>query len=249
MILLVLMSFILIAGYVFAMIKRWRKFLTLSVTPTMPLTHKFWFGLCMIGSGALLLPAAFEASTENSQFLVFLSVVGMIVLGVSPNFKGSQKTAHCIGAAMSLIFSQIWVGCNSWYWLLLWAGFIAYMVISMSEHWTGNFISDFIKKKADVLDRGNFVVNRLSNLYRMKEAIVHTTTGGFAAIATAFVAESLQNMIPWLIVSCAVILCDLLFGVRKSMLMGEKGQILTCDPCHYGEDGHLLRFRLHGLHD
>ena len=40
----------------------------------------------------------------------------------------------------------------------------------------------------------------------MKEAIVHTTTGGFAAIATAFVAESLQNMIPWLIVSWAVIL-------------------------------------------
>ena len=66
------------------------------------------------------------------------------------------------------------------------------------------------------------MVNRLSNLYLMKEAIVHTTTGGFAAIATAFVAESLQNMIPWLIVSCAVILCDLLFGVRKSILMGEK---------------------------
>jgi hypothetical protein len=56
----------------------------------------------------------------------------------------------------------------------------------------------------------------------MKEAIVHTTTGGFAAIASAFVIESLQNMIPWLIVSCAVILCDLAFGVRKSMLMGEK---------------------------
>lgn len=56
----------------------------------------------------------------------------------------------------------------------------------------------------------------------MKEAIVHTATGGFAAIASAFVIESLQNMIPWLIVSCAVILCDLAFGVRKSMLMGEK---------------------------
>lgn len=56
----------------------------------------------------------------------------------------------------------------------------------------------------------------------MKEAIIHTTTGSFAAIAGAFVAESLQNMIPWLIVTCAVILCDLLFGVRKSMLMGDK---------------------------
>lgn len=147
MILLVLMSFILIAGYVFAMIKKMKE-IPYSISDTYyALTHKFWFGLCMIGSGALLLPAAFEASTENSWFLVFLSVVGMAILGVSPNFKGSQKTAHCIGAAMSLIFSQIWVGCNSWYWLLLWAGFIAYMAISMSEHWTGNFISDFIKRK------------------------------------------------------------------------------------------------------
>lgn len=56
----------------------------------------------------------------------------------------------------------------------------------------------------------------------MKEAIIHTTTGGFAAIAGAFVIESLQHMIPWLIVSCAVILCDLAFGVRKSLLTGEK---------------------------
>lgn len=147
MILLVLLSFILIAGYVFAMIKKMKE-IPYSISDTYySLTHKFWFGLCMIGSGVLLLPSAFEASTENSRFLVFLSVVGMIVLGVSPNFRTEQKIPHCIGAAMSLIFSQIWVGCNSWYWLLLWAGFIAYMVISMSEHWTGNFISDFIKRK------------------------------------------------------------------------------------------------------
>lgn len=147
MILLVLMSFILIAGYVFAMIKKMKE-IPYSISDTYyALTHKFWFGLCMTGSGALLLPAAFETSSENSRFLVFLSVIGMIVLGVSPNFKGSQKNAHCIGAAMSLIFSQIWVCCNSWYWLLLWAGFIAYMAISMKKHRTGNFISDFIKRK------------------------------------------------------------------------------------------------------
>lgn len=147
MILLVLFSFILIAGYVSAMIKK-GKGIPYSISDTYyALTHKFWFALCMIGSGVLLLPAALESSTENSQFLVFLSVVGMVVLGVSPNFKGSEKTAHYIGAAMSLVFSQIWVGCNSWYWLLLWSGFIAYMAISMKKHWTGNFISDFIKRK------------------------------------------------------------------------------------------------------
>lgn len=147
MILLVLLSFILIAGYVFAMIKKMKE-IPYSISDTCyALAHKFWFGLCMIGSGILLLPAALETSTENSQFLVFLSVVGMAILGVSPNFKTEQKIPHSIGAAMSLIFSQIWVGCNSWYWLLLWAGFIAYMVISISKQWTGNFISDFIKRK------------------------------------------------------------------------------------------------------
>ena len=147
MILLVLMSFILIAGYVLAMIKRGKE-IPYSISDTYyALTHRFWFGLCMIGSGASLLPAAFDASTENSRFLVFLAVLGIVISGVSPNFKGSQKTVHSIGAAMSLILSQIWVGCNSWYWLLLWAGFIAYMVISMSERWTGNFISDFIRRK------------------------------------------------------------------------------------------------------
>ena len=147
MILLVLLSFILIAGYVFAMIKKMKE-IPYSISDTYySLTHKFWFGLCMIGSGVLFLPAALETSTDNSQFLVFLSVVGMAILGVSPNFKTEQKIPHSIGAAMSLIFSQIWVGCNSWYWLLLWAGFIAYMVISISKQWTGNFISDFIKRK------------------------------------------------------------------------------------------------------
>lgn len=147
MILLVLLSFILIAGYVFAMIKKMKE-IPYSISDTYyALTHKFWFGLCMIGSGILLLPAALETSTENSQFLVFLSVVGMATLGVSPNFKTEQKIPHSIGAAMSLIFSQIWVGCNSWYWLLLWAGFIAYMVISISKQWTGNFIVTLVKRK------------------------------------------------------------------------------------------------------
>ena len=117
MITLVLLSFILIAGYVYAMIKKGKE-IPYSISATYyALTHKFWFALCMI------------------------------VLGVSPNFKSEQKVPHAIGAAMSLIFSQIWVGCNSWYWLLLWSGFIIYMVVSMKKHWTGNFISDFIKRK------------------------------------------------------------------------------------------------------
>ena len=56
----------------------------------------------------------------------------------------------------------------------------------------------------------------------MKDAITQGVSSGFAAVATTFIQESLSHMVPWLIVSCAVILCDLAFGLRKSMLMKEE---------------------------
>ena len=144
---LVLLSFILIAGYVFAMIKR-ERCIPYSISATYyALSHKFWFGLCMIGGGVLLLPSAFDASTENSRFLVFLAVTGIVILGVSPNFKTADKTPHIFGAAMALILSQIWVACNGWYWLLLWLLFIVYLTISIRRNRTGNFISDLIGRK------------------------------------------------------------------------------------------------------
>lgn len=55
-----------------------------------------------------------------------------------------------------------------------------------------------------------------------KGVISATIQGSFASVASAFVMESLQHMIPWLIVSFFVIVTDLAFGVRKSMLMGEE---------------------------
>ncbi|MDC2623586.1 glycosyl transferase [Bacteroides ovatus] len=144
---LVLLSFLIIAIYTGVMIQR-EKEVPYSISATYySLKNKFWFGTCMIGASLLLLPSALDVSTEDSQFLVFLSVVGMAVLGVSPNFKTEQKTPHVIGACMSLIFSQIWVGCNAWYWLLLWAVFIVYVIVSMKKNWKGNFIVSFINRK------------------------------------------------------------------------------------------------------
>lgn len=56
-----------------------------------------------------------------------------------------------------------------------------------------------------------------------KTALVsQTIQGSFAGIASAFITQTLEHMIPWLMVSAAVILCDLAFGVRKSYLMGDE---------------------------
>ena len=54
-----------------------------------------------------------------------------------------------------------------------------------------------------------------------RDAFIQGVNSGFAALAGAFIQESLSHMIPWLIVTCAVIVCDLCFGIRKSLCLGE----------------------------
>lgn len=46
--------------------------------------------------------------------------------------------------------------------------------------------------------------------------------GIFSAVAGNFVLESINQMIPWLIVMFAVILCDLATGWRRCLLMNEE---------------------------
>ena len=59
----------------------------------------------------------------------------------------------------------------------------------------------------------------------VKDSITQGVSSGFAAVATAFIKESLSHMVPWLIVSCAVIICDLCFGIRKSICMQEEVRV------------------------
>lgn len=46
--------------------------------------------------------------------------------------------------------------------------------------------------------------------------------GSYSLIFATFLAESIGHIIPWLIVAACVILCDLVVGIRKSLLIGEE---------------------------
>lgn len=59
----------------------------------------------------------------------------------------------------------------------------------------------------------------------MKNQVQTAINGSFGAIAGGFVIESLHHMIVWLIVMFTVIMCDLAFGVWKSIKMGEPVRI------------------------
>lgn len=57
----------------------------------------------------------------------------------------------------------------------------------------------------------------------MEKSMVTTVTeGGYYTILAGFLNESIGHILPWMIVAAAVILCDLVVGIRKSLLMGEE---------------------------
>lgn len=56
----------------------------------------------------------------------------------------------------------------------------------------------------------------------VEEKSIHQAVAGFfGPIAGSFVMDSLQLMVPWLIAMFCVIICDLVTGVRKSLLVRE----------------------------
>lgn len=95
--------------------------------------HKKWFTFVMLFTAITLLPAALDNSSENSQFLIFLSVAGMGVVGLSPNFihgEKSEQIAHYIGSGMLLIFFQCWVGCNLPWSLTWWIVYVMWIIFN-----------------------------------------------------------------------------------------------------------------------
>jgi hypothetical protein len=57
----------------------------------------------------------------------------------------------------------------------------------------------------------------------MEESLTFTATkGAYSVIFATFLQESIGHMIPWLVVTFFVIVCDLVVGLRKSLLMGEE---------------------------
>lgn len=55
-----------------------------------------------------------------------------------------------------------------------------------------------------------------------KSLLATTTEGGYSALFAAFLNESIGHIIPWMVATFFVILCDLVVGIRKSLLMDEE---------------------------
>lgn len=129
---LILISFLTIATY--TTIVSIKSGIPYSISETYyRINHKEWFTFVMLFTAITLLPSALEYSSDNSQFLIFLSVAGMAIVGLSPNFiygEKSEQIAHYIGSGMLLIFSQCWVGCNLPWALTWWIVYVMWIIFN-----------------------------------------------------------------------------------------------------------------------
>lgn len=114
------------------------------------LQHKYWFRFTMWATPMLLMPAILEVSRPNTEFLAFLALIGMILVGCAPDYARDpfQKKLHVSGATMCIGFSQLWVALNCW-WVLLpvWLAYLVYTGIAIGRQKEGVFIFRFMQTK------------------------------------------------------------------------------------------------------
>ena len=127
---LIYSSLLLIVTYIVAVSIK-QKGIPYSVSATYyPLEHKFIFALAMIGTGMLLMPVIINKTPENIQSIAFMSCAGIIIVGISPNFREDfEGKIHQSGALMCIVGSQIWTFIMSPYSLLIWPCYLIYTVI------------------------------------------------------------------------------------------------------------------------
>ena len=80
-----------------------------------------------------LFPVIWEMSTTfTMRLLAIAACIGLIGVGLAPDFKDTWiNRIHCGSAALTLLSSQLWVGCTSF----------------MSKRLSGNIWQDFVSTK------------------------------------------------------------------------------------------------------
>ena len=105
------------------------------------LEHKAWFGISMLLTAGLLMPAILDATPPSYQFTAFLACIGMMLIGIAP------KPVHITGAVLCILFSQVWVLLTCPWMMLVWVAYLIYTALMMMKNWKGNFISAFLLTK------------------------------------------------------------------------------------------------------
>lgn len=81
---------------------------------------KILFSLCLIATIGLLMPVWISLSSENFQFLAFLSCASILFVAFSPNFLDDLAyEVHLGGAILGCTCAGAWILIDGYWWTLV----------------------------------------------------------------------------------------------------------------------------------
>ena len=129
---LVIAAMTVIALYVGAMIYTGRR-IPESISQTvflLPRRGQWVFTIVMWLVGFLLMPVLMEKVSEQTQFIAFFMIAGILFVGAAPLVLKEKNTVHYVSAAVSGIASQLLVALNQPLLLLTWFLYIGYTLVA-----------------------------------------------------------------------------------------------------------------------
>ena len=94
------------------------------------------FQVAMIIPAMLLMPVWIDRSTDDLQFLAFLSCGGLMFVGSAPLFKEEfQGRVHYTGTAISGLAAILWLCLSGMWWLPAMAFLIAGIIMLKYRKW------------------------------------------------------------------------------------------------------------------
>lgn len=126
-------------------------------------------------TGGLALPFMLETNTGDGQFLGFFSFIGMLILGLIPLMKISNKITDYIVVGATVVVSQLWIGTSEIFWMLFvtWGLFLAYAVYFIIKNKSLGFKTVIVNMKPVFFAE----IASIAGVYAV--TIIHMLNGGF----------------------------------------------------------------------
>lgn len=109
------------------------KGIPVSISSTVYGLGKKWewvFSAVMWIVGFSLVAAMMEKSADETRFLAFFAIAGIVFVGATPLVAKEKNTFHYVCAAVSGIASQVLVALNHPLLLLMWFPYIGYTLVA-----------------------------------------------------------------------------------------------------------------------
>lgn len=98
--------------------------------------HKKTFTAAMMGVSALMLPELLDNSADNTKFLAFLSVIGLMMVGLTPDYRTKEQgKLHYIGAFLAAAGSQLMLALNDPIALLGWGFYPILLLLQKGKNY------------------------------------------------------------------------------------------------------------------